>query len=378
MSTYQYYEFQAIDRPLTPQEQRAVAQLSSRVEPHPRRAIFVYNWSSFHGNPEEVLTQYYDAFLYMANWGSRQLMFRFPQTVLDLEAVQAYCRPRYVIEFISFSNHGQHIVLNIHFRNEESDYWLEGEGWLDAMLSLRDDILRGDYRALYLAWLKSLEMEDVLETVIEPPVPPGLRRLSPALEHLIEFFKIDEDLVEVAAEASAEPYTPSEDWIQRAIPLLTREECETFLLRLARGEPYLDVALTQHLQTLTGEPSDGSDSKDSRRTVGQLRAEVRRRQELARQRAREEAERRRLERLEALARRKEETWQEVYALIEKMQGKPYDEAVALLGQLRELAQHQGQEQAFQERLDAIWEAYPRRRGLLRRLGEAGLVSSTKD
>jgi hypothetical protein len=378
MSTYQYYEFQAVDRPLTPEEQRAVAQLSSRVEPHPRRAIFVYNWSDFHGNPEEVLSQYYDAFLYMANWGSRQLMFRFPQTVLDLEAVQAYCQPRYVEEYISLSTHGQHIVLNIYFHDDLSGGWIEGEGWLDPLLPLRDDILRGDFRALYLAWLRTLEMEYVPETVIEPPVPPGLRRLSPALEHLIKFFKIDQDLVEVAAEASPEPYTPSEDWIQRAIPLLTREVCEDFLLRLARGEPHLDVALTQHLQTLTGEPSDGPDSPASRRTVGQLWAEVRRRQELARQRAREEAERRRRERLEALAQRKEETWQEVYALIEKMQGKPYDEAVALLGQLQELAQHQGQEQAFQERLDAIWEAYPRRRGLLRRLREAGLVSSTKD
>ena len=39
MSEYQYYEFQAIDRPLTPKEQQAVAQLSSRVDPHPRDLI---------------------------------------------------------------------------------------------------------------------------------------------------------------------------------------------------------------------------------------------------------------------------------------------------------------------------------------------------
>jgi hypothetical protein len=35
MSEYQYYEFQAIDRPLTAEEQQAVSKLSSRVEPHP-------------------------------------------------------------------------------------------------------------------------------------------------------------------------------------------------------------------------------------------------------------------------------------------------------------------------------------------------------
>lgn len=173
MSSYQYYEFQAIDQPLSPEEQRAVADLSSRVNPHPRRATFVYHWSGFPGNAEQVLARYYDAMLYMANWGSRQLMFRFPQNVLDLEAAQAYCRPRYVVEFISFSTHDQYVVLNIDFRSEHSDYWLEGEGSLDALVPLRDDILRRDYRALYLAWLKSLEVEDVLETVTEPPVPPG-------------------------------------------------------------------------------------------------------------------------------------------------------------------------------------------------------------
>jgi hypothetical protein len=45
MSTYQYYEFQAIDRLLTDEEQQAVAQLSSRLEPHPRQAVFVYHWN---------------------------------------------------------------------------------------------------------------------------------------------------------------------------------------------------------------------------------------------------------------------------------------------------------------------------------------------
>jgi hypothetical protein len=144
---------------------------------------------------------------------------------------------------------------------------------------------------------------------------------------------------------------------------------------LAHGEPHLDVALTQHLRALTGDPSGSPGSQESRRDVGQLWEEVERRREQARQRAIAEAERRQLERLEALAKRKEETWQKVYALIEHMQGKSYDEAVALLQQLWELAQHQGQESAFQERLDAIWEQYPRRRGLLRRLQEAKLLSS---
>ena len=100
MSTYQYYEFQAIDRPLNEEEQQAVARLSSRVAPHPWRATFVYHWSGFPGTPAEVLLKYHDALLYAANWGSRQLMFRFPRTALDLDAA-AYCQPLIVRDYLS-------------------------------------------------------------------------------------------------------------------------------------------------------------------------------------------------------------------------------------------------------------------------------------
>lgn len=55
MSEYQYYEFQAIDRPLTIEEQRTVSNLSSRVDPHPRRAIFVYHYTRLPADAKELL-----------------------------------------------------------------------------------------------------------------------------------------------------------------------------------------------------------------------------------------------------------------------------------------------------------------------------------
>jgi hypothetical protein len=171
--------------------------------PIPGRRSF-YNWSGFRGAPEAILRKYYDAMLYMANWGSRQLMFRFPRGVLDLESANAYCQPLIVQDYVSFSTEGGHVILNIEFHDEEAGGWAEGEGWLPAMLGLRDDILQGDYRALYLAWLKVLEVEDVLEPVLEPPMPPKLGPLSPALHRFVEFFEIDEALIQVAAEASGE------------------------------------------------------------------------------------------------------------------------------------------------------------------------------
>ena len=53
MSEYEYYEFLAIDRPLTEEEQRAVAALSSRVAPHPWRAVYL--WQSGLDRTEPIL-----------------------------------------------------------------------------------------------------------------------------------------------------------------------------------------------------------------------------------------------------------------------------------------------------------------------------------
>jgi hypothetical protein len=91
MSEYQYYEFQAIDSPLTPEAQQAVAQLSSRVGPHPRRVVFTYSFGGdLRRRPKDLMFDYYDAMIYLANWGSRQLMFRFPRALVTPDRMRQY------------------------------------------------------------------------------------------------------------------------------------------------------------------------------------------------------------------------------------------------------------------------------------------------
>ncbi|HEX5415301.1 MAG TPA: hypothetical protein VFZ25_06530, partial [Chloroflexota bacterium] len=76
MSEYQYYEFQAVDRPLTKAEMAEVRAFSTRAEITPTRFMNIYNYGDFHGSPERLIEKYYDAFLYEANWGTRQFMLR--------------------------------------------------------------------------------------------------------------------------------------------------------------------------------------------------------------------------------------------------------------------------------------------------------------
>jgi hypothetical protein len=58
-----------------------------------------------------------------------------------------------------------------------------------------------------------------------------------------------------------------------------------------------------------------------------------------------------------------------------MQAKPYVEAVRLLVKLRDLAEYQGEEAAFRQCLNRIYEQYSRWPALLRRLRKAGLHQS---
>jgi hypothetical protein len=312
--------------------------------------------------------------VYLANWGSRRLMFRFHSSALDLNEIEPYCQPLIIEDHISVSTAGEFRVLDIAFYPEGCYDRTEGEGWLPAMLPLRQDIMRGDYRALYLAWLRAMEFEDVLESVQEPPVPPGLKDLSPALHRFIGFFGLDEVLVQVAAEASPPQRRTTENWMRQALSKLDAWERDDFLLRLAQGESGLSGRLHQRLRKVLPPPEPQS---LPRRTVGEIRRATAAQREAQRRRKAREEEARRVRELESLAERESETWDEVYSLIEETQVKAYDKAVDLLAKLRDLAAYRGRETVFQQLLDRIYEQYSRRPALLRRLREAGLERSEK-
>jgi hypothetical protein len=134
MSEYQYYEFLALDRPLSAEEIAYVRTLSSRVQPTPTHAVFTYSFGDFRGDPLKLLAKHYDAMLYLANWGSKQLVFRFPKTAIDQQALQPYY---YGVEEIELTTVGQQVILNIAFQEEGMD-WIEGEDQLAPLAPLRD------------------------------------------------------------------------------------------------------------------------------------------------------------------------------------------------------------------------------------------------
>lgn len=371
MSEYQYYEFQTIDRPLTDEEESYINSLSSRVQLTPTRAVFTYSYGDLRANPKELVAKYFDAHLYLANWGTKQLIFRFPKALVDVEEMQKYCQE----DFVSLHLIDEVVILDMMWNEEEGGFWIDegDESLLSSMLRLREQILQQDYRLLYLAWLKGVEMalayEDISEDTDEPPVPPGLAEFSRPLDEFATFFEIDSKLIEVAAQRSGTLQTISQESLHEAIRQLPREECERFLFRLAAREPRLSVTFNRRLQELIDLPEYQTPPP---RTVAELWAAAEEERHRKRKEQAQEAERQRMIKLEALAKRENETWQEVERLIQKSQAKPYDQAVALLVDLKALAEYQGKKDMFRLSINQLITKYRRRSGLMRRFERAGL------
>jgi hypothetical protein len=373
MSEYQYYEFQAIDRPLTQEERAAICELSSRVKPTATTASFNYSYGNFRGDPKQVLARYFDIMYYITNWGTQQLMFRFPTSLINRETIELYC----IDNYISLSFAGDWAILDWEFSQEEGfNDWIEGEGILSELIGLRQEILQQDYRGLYLAWLKAIDLSegyiDIDKTQLEPPLPPGLGQLSAAQKAFTEIFELDEHLLNVACASSGKLTTISEQTWQQAISQLSASERQDFLLRLAKGEHNLSAKFKQKLSQLI--PTSPA-SNQPRRTIQELLEAAAEEGKKAEKRRQQEAEAKRIEELQTLAKREAQVWQQVESLIQKAQSKSYDEAVKLLVKLRDLAEYQNRLPVFQERLNRIYEQYSNRSGLKRRLQEVGLTDS---
>ena len=247
MSEYQYYEFLALDRPLTAKQRAELRSISSRAEITATRFTNEYQWGDLKGDPREMMERYFDAFLYLANWGTRQVMFRLPRGVLDPETTRQYC----CTDTASLIETNSHLILSLSVDQEEpDDYWDEPGGQLAAMVQARSELAAGDLRLLYLAWLLVLQSNEVYDEDIEPPVPAGLGDLSAGLQAVVDFFEIDEDLIAVAATASLPIEEPrgQTEWIAS----LAAEEKDELLARVAGGEGAQVQALLMRRFRATG------------------------------------------------------------------------------------------------------------------------------
>ena len=89
MSEYQYYEFRTVDRPLTETEIDALGSISTRAEITSTSFTNHYEWGELKADPLRLLEKYFDAFVYVANWGTRRFWLRLPKAWIDYENVKS-------------------------------------------------------------------------------------------------------------------------------------------------------------------------------------------------------------------------------------------------------------------------------------------------
>ena len=203
LSEYQYYEFQAVDRRLTEKEMAELRSVSTRGRITPTSFVNEYSWADFKGDEDAWMEKYFDAFLYLANWGTHVLKLRLPGRLLDATTAQQYCAGEH-----AWVREGREAVILTFLSEAEGDDWVEGDGHLSSLISVRAELARGDLRGLYLGWLLCAQSGDLDDDELEPAVPPGLAQLSASLEGLVEFLRIDPDLVRVAASGSRPAAAP--------------------------------------------------------------------------------------------------------------------------------------------------------------------------
>lgn len=394
MSEYQRYEFMTVDRPLTRKQLDEVNTLSSHIEASSTHAFIEYHWGSFKYDPIKILLQYFDAFLYWANWGSPRLAFRFPHEVLPATLLDGYD----VEDDVTFTRHSDYDILDIHFGEMESpEIMVDYE--LSSLVPIREELMEGDTRALYIAWLASQGMlfdryddeekewdENEYEVEEEdednendsneeadhegvPVVPPAFETLTVAQKALAELLQVPQELLDAVARHSSGSMVSQQDDFAALVQKLPEARRIDYLTRLAHNEPGLSRLLVRELRELTNgkteTPQEGETGEHVPYTTLLAESkEIRAKQE---REEREKERQARLSHLRDIQEHRDVHWRQVEKAVASAAGARYDDAVQILVDLRDAAEQFQGTQEFQARFNTWMRSYLHRPALVKRL-----------
>jgi hypothetical protein len=379
VSTYEFYEFVAVDRPLSEQQCGELRSLSTRARITSTSFVNEYHWGSFRGDPRTMVERYFDVHLYLASWGTRELLFKLPRALLGLTVAQQYCGG----DDVSCWAEGDNVIISLLSSDEDSDWDEEAEGRLSAIAGVRAELATGDQRPLYLAWLLSVQSGEIDAEEIEPAVPPNLGDLTAAQRAFADFLRLDDALLAVAAGTSPRKVhnAPADTELTEWIEGLPATDKNALLLQAVRGG---GAQVQTLLQARFNHDRRPHTVQAGRRTAGELHNAAEDQHE-ARQRAdderaaQEQARREQVaaaareQRLEALALEGERAWERVEAHIAAKKAADYDLAVKLLRDLQEIADRKDASELFDDRVGELRVLHQRKPALVERLLRADLL-----
>lgn len=376
MSEYQYYEFLAIDEPLNRRAQSEVRTYSTRATITATSFMNEYHWGDFRGDPWKFLEKYFDVMVYVADWGTRRLAMSLPVSSVDVAGLRNFEADDCVI----VATRGQKVIVDLIATNEDYDWDMTAapQSCMASLATLRTELQLGDMRGMYLAWLRAVTQFAVGDDDVSPPTPAGLHDLTAAQEALVEFLDIDDDLLTVARQNSgrlvAAPTTT--DWLRR----VSAAEKDRLLLAVYEGRAAaVRAELMQHVRRHSPAPADTSRIEVAE-LISQAAAIQREREQVEAERAARAQAKRRAEaeaiydaRLHDLASHETRAWNEVEAWIEKKNNQSYDQAVAQIIDLAEVARRQRTQARFNDRLAQLHGKHFRKGNLIAKLTRAGIT-----
>ena len=396
MSEYQFYDFAAVDKPLTARQQTELRERSTRANITATSFTNEYHWGDLKGDPLDWMKRYFDAHVYSANWGSCLLMLRLPRAVLDNSTMADFIEPRREgsrsVNAFGATVTPDHWILEWGFHDDSGDFERfrsgeDGPGWMSRLLPLRDDLLRGDTRPLYLGWLACLCNEELSDDEIEPPLPAGLQTLTPAQTALVEFLLIDPDWLAAAAEGSAPLANQADEdpaiaaWLELQTPAQMRAAVR--LLLEGRGQEAERGMRGRFLAWQRTQAAPHTARLD-RRTVAEIagRAHAAEAIRIERERKTNEAmeAKRRAEReqqLVRLATRADDAWAAVDKLLQRGTGAGYEQALHAVKDLSDALSLTGREADFRRGLVRLMSAHGKRPAWATRLAKAGFLWERK-
>lgn len=394
MSEYQYYEFVSVDKPLTSQEQAQLRARSTRATITTSSFINEYRWGDLKGDPLDWMRQYFDAHVYSSNFGSCNFMLRIPRDAID-DAIFAKFTARADSLKSAYSPYGfranttpEYRILQWRFHDDSGDvecFWGrdDGPGWMSRLLPLRDELLRGDTRPLYLGWLASACNEHLTDEDTEPLLPTGLQTLSLAQEALVEFLMIDPDWLEAAAEASAESatLTESEADVDSWLDTQTSADMRAVLRQLIDGRSReIERGVRGRFVAWQRTKQQPNQPPVTQRTVAQIaaRCEAAASIRLAREKKATEAlettqRAERIDRLNRLAAKADDAWTAIDKSLQRGSGLAYDQALTDIIELAQALKQANRDTEFRHELKRLMVKHGKRAAWVTRLEKAGIL-----
>ncbi len=339
-----------------------------------------YQWGDLKADPRDLVERFFDAHVYVTNWMAATFMVRLPIEALPQKMAEAM----EVEDVLDFDATQTHWVITWSL-DESEDYerfgMKDGQGWMARLAPVRDELLRGDIRSLYVGWLAAVTRGMVDEEELEPLPVEGMGNLTAAQVALAEFLEVDEDLLAGAGIGSPtlQDKGPSQKEMDDWLDGLPREDVLALLKLLMEGQSLQAERTLRNRFSAWRRGLVGDRDEAPKRTVEELwknaeTAERIRLEQEKREREKLDAKRRKEcdAYLKALAKDFPKAWSNVRQNAERGSGLAYDEACSALVDLSEAYSVHATPIAFRQDLSKFMADHARRKALVQRLVKAGV------